>query len=116
ARVRLAACAGFLSQGYRHLRDPHSFPTRRSSDLVENSSSLEMLRALGCDGIQGNYLAKPMKQEELTSWLLALSHDKDLKDGPVRSEDTRLNSSHVKSSYAVFCVKKRRTDHSLQPL
>src|SRR5690606_41658251 len=26
----------------------------------------------------------------------------------VRSESTRLNSSHVKSSYAVFCLKKKR--------
>src|SRR6266511_2607498 len=26
---------------------------------------------------------------------------------PVRSEDTRLNSSHVKISYAVFCLKKK---------
>src|SRR5690606_41176373 len=26
-----------------------------------------------------------------------------------RSEETRLNSSHVKISYAVFCLKKKRT-------
>lgn len=61
----------------------HTLGLEVIAEGVENSSSLEMLRALGCDGIQGNYLAKPMKQEELTSWLLALSHDKNLKDGPV---------------------------------
>src|SRR5690606_40407981 len=27
-------------------------------------------------------------------------------------KSTRLNSSHVKISYAVFCLKKKRTDHS----
>src|SRR3712207_7221863 len=30
-----------------------------------------------------------------------------------RSEDTRLNSSHANISYAVFCLKKKKTiDHS----
>src|SRR5690606_41113873 len=28
-------------------------------------------------------------------------------DGDLRSESTRLNSSHVKNSYAVFCLKKK---------
>src|SRR5690606_41657637 len=28
---------------------------------------------------------------------------------PVDRKSTRLNSSHVKSSYAVFCLKKKRT-------
>ena len=27
-----------------------------------------------------------------------------------RSEDTRLNSSHAESSYAVFCLKKKKRD------
>src|SRR5436309_9117716 len=27
---------------------------------------------------------------------------------PARSESTRLNSSHVKISYAVFCLKKKK--------
>src|SRR5690606_41201848 len=30
-----------------------------------------------------------------------------LKNDAPRSEGTRLNSSHVKSSYAVFCLKKK---------
>src|SRR6266511_5090567 len=33
-----------------------------------------------------------------------LGDDPDLQ----RSEDTRLNSSHVKISYAVFCLKKKK--------
>src|SRR3712207_8495712 len=30
--------------------------------------------------------------------------------GEVRSESTRLNSSHANISYAVFCLKKKQTD------
>src|SRR5690349_23456056 len=32
----------------------------------------------------------------------------DGKEGGHRSEDTRLNSSHVEISYAVFCLKKKK--------
>src|SRR2546426_9108930 len=30
---------------------------------------------------------------------------------PVRSEETRLNSSHLVISYAVFCLKKKKTKY-----
>src|SRR3712207_8315927 len=30
-----------------------------------------------------------------------------------RSESTRLNSSHANISYAVFCLKKKKKEHSL---
>src|SRR5439155_10383455 len=32
---------------------------------------------------------------------------------PERSESTRLNSSHVAISYAVFCLKKKKKDFSV---
>src|SRR5205807_4292440 len=38
-----------------------------------------------------------------------------LRDRPCRSEDrksTRLNSSHLVISYAVFCLKKKKTEQS----
>src|SRR5690606_42056070 len=42
-------------------------------------------------------------------------HDEaHVRDGRVRDQDrksTRLNSSHVKISYAVFCLKKKRRGH-----
>src|SRR5436309_11497866 len=38
---------------------------------------------------------------------LALRHERGAVTGDRKS--TRLNSSHVKSSYAVFCFKKKRT-------
>src|SRR5258707_8994198 len=38
------------------------------------------------------------------------------RNGPVRSKEidrksTRLNSSHANISYAVFCLKKKKSDH-----
>src|SRR6266496_2336785 len=35
--------------------------------------------------------------------------------GPTDRKSTRLNSSHVESSYAVFCLKKTRTDWEYAP-
>jgi diguanylate cyclase (GGDEF)-like protein len=36
---------------------------------VENSSSLELLKNMHCDAIQGYFLSKPMSSEDLTTWL-----------------------------------------------
>src|SRR5690625_6757640 len=66
----------------------HSFPTRRSSDLVDD----------------------PGKDADLVRELVAGPHE-----GPFQFErardrkSTRLNSSHVATSYAVFCLKKKKT-------
>src|SRR5690554_7320395 len=50
--------------------------------------------AAGCD----DYLSKPIKREALLRKLnLYLNRDR---------KSTRLNSSHVRISYAVFCLKK----------
>src|SRR5437588_1831647 len=44
----------------------------------------------------------------------------NLRDGPVRHtidrKSTRLNSSHTVSSYAVFCLKKKKTDNYVDPI
>src|SRR5436309_10760376 len=42
--------------------------------------------------------------------LCRMGHDRDAKIGNLdtRSEEHTLNSSHVKISYAVFCLKKKR--------
>src|SRR5476649_1462511 len=86
----------FLSCGDR--RDLHSFPTRRSSDLVSH-----------LDG-----LARPSSRSLLVmSWARTVAIDR---------KSTRLNSSHTVNSYAGFCLKKkkrlhhaRRARHSGQP-
>src|SRR6266700_2114570 len=66
-------------------RDLHSFPTRRSSDLAARAH-----RPVGC--LQGD------RQPRLQGG------DRGLRD----RKSTRLNSSHVKSSYAVSCLKKNK--------
>src|SRR5437870_13323674 len=59
----------------------HSFPTRRSSDLRERPAAL-------------GQLGSPAQRAPLAG------ADEDRKS-------TRLNSSHVAISYAVFCLKKK---------
>src|SRR5690606_41466223 len=96
---------------HRHL---HSFPTRRSSDLSEicrttSTSSADPLCASAVStspavsSAPGAYSIWPKTSPASragTSW-------KDRKS-------TRLNSSHVKISYAVFCLKKKKNTNSSQ--
>src|SRR5437899_4414088 len=67
-------------------RDLPSFPTRRSSDLT----AVEAMKLGAYD-----YLTKPFKLDEIK-----LERDR---------KSTRLNSSHLGISYAVFCLKKKNT-------
>src|SRR5256885_11871067 len=39
-----------------------------------------------------------------------------LLDAPLDRKSTRLNSSHLVISYAVFCLKKKRNDYSVHNL
>src|SRR5207253_11473489 len=78
-----------------HHRDLHSFPTRRSSDLLFVFFMLTLVLA-------NNYLLMFVGWEGvgLCSYLLIGAQAQDRKS-------TRLNSSHVAISYAVFCLKKK---------
>src|SRR5690606_40755051 len=84
-------------------RAPPSFPTRRSSDLRQRHALLLPARKLAGRA------------------LLVAGEASDLHDAPdtlahLRGRDrksTRLNSSHVKNSYAVFCLKKKN-EHARQ--
>src|SRR5438132_14172585 len=70
----------------------HSFPTRRSSDLVEAAApSYRRLWRCGRDGTRRIRIT-------CTS-----TPGPTLKD----RKSTRLNSSHTVISYAVFCLKKK---------
>src|SRR5690606_40244351 len=94
----------------------HSFPTRRSSDLAENQSSSpyrpdqkcrrharssapEVVACAPWPSAQELHLGaavhSPVTAREIEA---ARRADRDRKS-------TRLNSSHVKISYAVFCLK-----------
>src|SRR5207249_6657843 len=106
----------FLLHCSRHHRPLHSFPTRRSSDLAVTAAV-----ALGvgqAEPAQVGQLAPEVRRvaafillqtpdeggravvaEEIARLGLDLALDLDRKS-------TRLNSSHVSISYAVFCLKK----------
>src|SRR5690606_39917798 len=92
------------------------FPTRRSSDL-----SPEDVVAKGRVG-PGQILAVDTKTGRLlkTSDIddaLKVRHPyrKWLKENALRDRtSTRLNSSHVKISYAVFCLKKKKKAKATQ--
>src|SRR5699024_12095585 len=94
----------------------HSFPTRRSSDLKEHWVVLKMKTISG--DVQNNMeyttidfdekLDESVFQLDLPDEVAIESLD-DLSDGYLEEEidrkSTRLNSSHVSISYAVFCLK-----------
>src|SRR5699024_12818076 len=82
----------FFFQAAAAHRDLHSFPTRRSSDLIKG------LRARG-KAARGHHT-----QDRARLQLHLLQH------GGWRGDrkSTRLNSSHVSISYAVFCLKKKK--------
>src|SRR5438045_7985882 len=75
-------CLSYTPSDHRNL---HSFPTRRSSDLEE-------LRVTGAVG-----------QVEPNAAAVEVADDRHHPD----RKSTRLNSSHLGISYAVFCLKKK---------
>src|SRR5690606_41294923 len=95
--------------------DRHSFPTRRSSDLAGSRDlSSVCCRRTSCLpdlSIESGFGREPdegadrkMRRRQRVG--------RSPKSGirPARDrKSTRLNSSHVKISYAVFCLKKKKT-------
>src|SRR5438477_7973521 len=83
-------------------RDLHSFPTRRSSDLL----SVTCMTASTCECLLSVTLAET-----------PITGSRSLRNSlPTRiarcttidRKSTRLNSSHMSISYAVFCLKKKK--------
>src|SRR5690606_42013096 len=106
----------FLLYWARDPCDVHSFPTRRSSDLravwdrvravpspsaaraVEQSLRDARERWTDADGV--------LDETAWSEWVRAvLANEWNASERDRKS--TRLNSSHVKISYAVFCLKKK---------
>src|SRR5699024_12766100 len=79
----------FFFSCYRALLALHSFPTRRSSDLCFFFDPLPFITNTNKYGI--------------TCIFCHFNRDFSSKD----RKSTRLNSSHVSISYAVFCLKKK---------
>src|SRR5207253_4279619 len=91
-----AAHAHFSFQHYPANRHLHSFPTRRSSDLL-----LPTVRS---------WPARPRRSPPSWSSDARRRHRTSIPSSCSNSRDrksTRLNSSHVAISYAVFCLKKK---------
>src|SRR5437870_9733142 len=89
----------FFFSSYASPRDLHSFPTRRSSDLRTVRFIGGLMSDFGAVG--GEIYEVPMAGGTPVS-LTPGFRGSDRKS-------TRLNSSHVAISYAVFCLKKKIT-------
>src|SRR5690554_7768700 len=97
----------FFFEWYGDHRDLHSFPTRRSSDLFV------VARFKGGKGLQNSYGRAQLQVASVQQFLIGIEGH-----GPFQHIDvggpqgdrksTRLNSSHVRISYAVFCLKKKK--------
>src|SRR5207253_6232415 len=92
----------------------HSFPTRRSSDLrpllrlLHRSDREEAAQSLS-PRHAGALLRHGRLQPDLQV-LPELGHFESARARPCPDrKSTRLNSSHVAISYAVFCLKKKKT-------
>src|SRR5690606_41513350 len=92
-----------------HHRDLHSFPTRRSSDLKAKKYHIALLIIGMLAGIIYVFLIPTSSWRFLIAipYLGMLFHAKKVWNNEDR-KSTRLNSSHVKISYAVFCLKKKK--------
>src|SRR5690606_41777410 len=94
----------------------HSLPTRRSSDLVVHLAELTFLAVDRGDVDDAAELPRAHALDHRTGHVeqraeIGVDHRAPLLERHfVKGRDrksTRLNSSHVKISYAVFCSKKK---------
>src|SRR5205807_8568207 len=85
----------FFFYCYGHHRYLHSFPTRRSSDL-----NREWIQGARC----------PKQTTPMLRSTVAPGKQIGREFHPSRADrkSTRLNSSHLVISYAVFCLKKKK--------
>src|SRR5690606_39989138 len=97
-------------------RSPHPFPTRRSSDLyLPLTYAIRSMRAVGLAGagwadVRADALALMVFAAAflVVGWLSFRAVERMAARAGTLAQDrksTRLNSSHVKISYAVFCLK-----------
>src|SRR5207249_11387721 len=95
--------------------DLHSFPTRRSSDLDEH-----LLGLYGGQGTGGDLRADNRRDvasanfDHLRILVVDLCPCQRPESANGDRKSTRLNSSHVSISYAVFCLKKKKNKTEIQ--
>src|SRR5436190_7409500 len=94
-----------ISTTHRHL---HSFPTRRSSDLAPEDTVFVYARAA-----QGPRMPLAIVKVQVKDLPYNFTIASGMR-GPCAARDrksTRLNSSHTVISYAVFCLKKKKSQY-----
>src|SRR5437868_9451980 len=91
-----------------------AFPTRRSSDLVDHRLGDALVGAPAKHRLQPRRAVDHRRGEDhrvegaLGGAIVELGQDR-AQVGEEDRKSTRLNSSHVSISYAVFCLKKNNT-------
>src|SRR5699024_12372959 len=110
-RYLLLSC--HASEAHLHL---HSFPTRRSSDLKSGiAKAAGTAAAIGAPGIGGaiGTLGSRAAMKAAAGSGAKIIGGKALRTGTGSGDrkSTRLNSSHVSISYAVFCFEKKNLVH-----
>src|SRR5699024_12315693 len=85
----------------------HSLPTRRSSDLAAGGQLLCGLdhRRESRHAVAGHRDAVKADHRDIVRHFIPGARQR-----PEDRKSTRLNSSHVSISYAVFCLKKKREE------
>src|SRR5699024_12863561 len=88
----------------------HSFPTRRSSDL-EGLEADDLLGTIShmCEekGMDVSIISGDRDTLQLATEHVKIRIPKTKQGRTEDRKSTRLNSSHVSISYAVFCLKKK---------
>src|SRR5690349_23524750 len=91
-----------MIERYRTATHLHSFPTRRSSDLICVTPSLKAAsRNAGASRVERvipTSGSANRRAHRICTYSRSVTGDR---------KSTRLNSSHVEISYAVFCLKKK---------
>src|SRR5438132_8839984 len=90
------------SVSHRHL---HSFPTRRSSDLLYAARQRRRVAGLAARDPGGR--RTKCRQIRAAAARICRHFVRDRKS-------TRLNSSHTVISYAVFCLKKKKKKNKVR--
>src|SRR5437879_7101979 len=96
----------FFSRSPHH-RDLHSFPTRRSSDLAESIHFRRKKRPRCKNKKPSPSNAGSNKPKQPANPTLSIRRESHANE--LDRKSTRLNSSHRCISYAVFCLKKKKT-------
>src|SRR5690606_42166078 len=95
--------------------DLPSFPTRRSSDLGKAGGEWALNQPTP-EYANHRAIVGDTRNVRINEWYATGSSDSNPdfielanpEPFPVDRKSTRLNSSHVKISYAVFCLKKKK--------